>query len=503
MTDITPEGIWNLICVSLKQAISDQAYRDWIRPCFLAPNTGLPQIKITVPNNRFKQHWEKHYMENISTILKKHCLGSIQVEFTTTTEAYPKEETPKAETLAPMEDDLIRGMEKQIAENELLTEVELKNLISLAQAAGSQASVAMKHLSSKLSRFHYRSQRRPIDGDVYAMVRADLKTFAERNVDSQQIVSTKSLSRQEKLFDEKKKPLPGLQTENRTALAPLTIKQAKSLVFVELFRVPALLVSRRDKLRIKVKVKDRDGEATTIEVERYGRRGWSPEVAAIFEYILSKSRYGTLSQSEVSYLVNIRSGELLALLGKEGQEFDHAINFKRLIHSLTAVFRIHTFKKRGDEYFTSGVMAIRDVSRFKNGLITFEVDRVVVDSLKAFRHDEVRLIAENSLKSLARTSQLTAALTRWLCVNWHKKQYLNAPLQIAIRQLSFQLTGTELKSEVAVKKFRRRLRQSVQEINQKDLLSELGIVSPRIIALAFSPGVACFSRTAQLSAQLA
>ncbi|MCI0565207.1 MAG: hypothetical protein MN733_42615, partial [Nitrososphaera sp.] len=140
--------------------------------------------------------------------------------------------------------------------------------------------------------------------------------------------------------------------------------------------------------------------------------------------------------------------------------------------------------------------------RYKNGLISFEVDRVVVESLKAFRHDEVRVIAENSLKSLARTSQLTAALSRWLGVSWHKKQYLNAPLQVPLRQLSSQLTGTELKSEVAVKKFKMRLRQSVREINNKDLLSELGISSPRFIALAFPEEIACFSRTGELMAQL-
>ena len=72
--------IWSTILQILKKKVSPQVYNDWLKPTFQLSQEG-DQLRVKVPNDRFREHIHKHYMPLIEEALQKNDWNHLRIDF--------------------------------------------------------------------------------------------------------------------------------------------------------------------------------------------------------------------------------------------------------------------------------------------------------------------------------------------------------------------------------------------------------------------------------------
>ena len=75
-------NIWSAVLESLKKRVSPQAYNDWLRPTYEI-SQDEKQVRVKVPNDRFREHIRERYIPLIEDILAQRDLQHIQIDFVT------------------------------------------------------------------------------------------------------------------------------------------------------------------------------------------------------------------------------------------------------------------------------------------------------------------------------------------------------------------------------------------------------------------------------------
>ncbi|MCI0412879.1 chromosomal replication initiator protein DnaA [bacterium] len=73
-------AIWSTILQLLKKKVSPQVYNDWLKPTFQVGEDGS-LLRVKVPNDRFRDHIQKHYMPLIEEVLKKNDWQHLTIDF--------------------------------------------------------------------------------------------------------------------------------------------------------------------------------------------------------------------------------------------------------------------------------------------------------------------------------------------------------------------------------------------------------------------------------------
>jgi len=73
-------AIWSTILQILKKKVSPQVYNDWLKPTFELSQEGN-LLRVKVPNDRFRDHIQKHYMPLIEDALQKNELQHLTIDF--------------------------------------------------------------------------------------------------------------------------------------------------------------------------------------------------------------------------------------------------------------------------------------------------------------------------------------------------------------------------------------------------------------------------------------
>jgi chromosomal replication initiator protein len=75
-------NIWSTVLETLKKRVSPQAYNDWLRPTYEISQDDK-QVKVKVPNDRFREHIKDQYIPLIEDILAQRDLQHIRIDFVT------------------------------------------------------------------------------------------------------------------------------------------------------------------------------------------------------------------------------------------------------------------------------------------------------------------------------------------------------------------------------------------------------------------------------------
>ncbi len=75
-------NIWSTVLETLKKRVSPQAYNDWLRPTYEISQDDK-QIRVKVPNDRFREHIKDQYIPLIEDILAQRDLQHIRIDFVT------------------------------------------------------------------------------------------------------------------------------------------------------------------------------------------------------------------------------------------------------------------------------------------------------------------------------------------------------------------------------------------------------------------------------------
>lgn len=75
-------NIWSTVLESLKKRVSPQAYNDWLRPTYEI-SQDEKQVRVKVPNDRFREHIKDQYIPLIEDILAQRDLQHIRIDFVT------------------------------------------------------------------------------------------------------------------------------------------------------------------------------------------------------------------------------------------------------------------------------------------------------------------------------------------------------------------------------------------------------------------------------------
>src|SRR5262245_61701178 len=75
-------NIWSTVLESLKKRVSPQAYNDWLRPTYEISQDDK-QVRVKVPNDRFREHIKDQYIPLIEDILAQRDLRHIHIDFVT------------------------------------------------------------------------------------------------------------------------------------------------------------------------------------------------------------------------------------------------------------------------------------------------------------------------------------------------------------------------------------------------------------------------------------
>jgi chromosomal replication initiator protein len=75
-------NIWSTVLESLKKRVSPQAYNDWLRPTYEI-SQDEKQVRVKVPNDRFREHIKDQYIPLIEDILAQRDLQHIHIDFVT------------------------------------------------------------------------------------------------------------------------------------------------------------------------------------------------------------------------------------------------------------------------------------------------------------------------------------------------------------------------------------------------------------------------------------
>lgn len=73
-------NIWSAVLESLKKRVSPQAYNDWLRPTYEISQDDK-QVRVKVPNDRFREHIRDQYAPLIEDILAQRDLKHIRIDF--------------------------------------------------------------------------------------------------------------------------------------------------------------------------------------------------------------------------------------------------------------------------------------------------------------------------------------------------------------------------------------------------------------------------------------
>ncbi len=75
-------NIWSTVLETLKKRVSPQAYNDWLRPTYEISQDDK-QVRVKVPNDRFREHIKDQYIPLIEDILAQRDLQHIRIDFVT------------------------------------------------------------------------------------------------------------------------------------------------------------------------------------------------------------------------------------------------------------------------------------------------------------------------------------------------------------------------------------------------------------------------------------
>lgn len=75
-------NIWSTVLESLKKRVSPQAYNDWLRPTYEI-SQDEKQVRVKVPNDRFREHIKDQYIPLIEDILAQRDLQHLHIDFVT------------------------------------------------------------------------------------------------------------------------------------------------------------------------------------------------------------------------------------------------------------------------------------------------------------------------------------------------------------------------------------------------------------------------------------
>jgi len=117
-------NIWSTVLETLKKRVSPQAYNDWLRPTYEISQDDK-QVKVKVPNDRFREHIKDQYIPLIEDILAQRDLQHIRIDFVTDSvptqltlhQEEKKEEIPARPPLNPRYsfDEFVAGPFNQFA----------------------------------------------------------------------------------------------------------------------------------------------------------------------------------------------------------------------------------------------------------------------------------------------------------------------------------------------------------------------------------------------------
>jgi chromosomal replication initiator protein len=73
-------NVWSTVLQSLKKKVSAQEYNDWLKPTYQIFHDSK-SVRIRVPNERFREHIEKHYGPKITEVLSRNDWTDLEVDF--------------------------------------------------------------------------------------------------------------------------------------------------------------------------------------------------------------------------------------------------------------------------------------------------------------------------------------------------------------------------------------------------------------------------------------
>lgn len=75
-------NVWSTVLQSLKKKVSAQEYNDWLKPTYQIFYDNK-SVRIQVPNERFREHIQKHYGSKITEVLSRNDWTELEVDFVT------------------------------------------------------------------------------------------------------------------------------------------------------------------------------------------------------------------------------------------------------------------------------------------------------------------------------------------------------------------------------------------------------------------------------------
>jgi hypothetical protein len=288
------------------------------------------------------------------------------------------------------------------------------------------------------------------------------------------------------LLDEMTTPWPEYAGEGQRGGA--------ATLLVDLCAFPGLILSPAREVVVRIPRSD----GTVVEVIRYGRRGMSPQAAAVFEWVLSVAAFAELRPSAWgTYAVAVPRADLELLYGEV-----NAKTLARLDASLGFVLRITGLDDRTPlgRFASEGILPVAGV-RFDDRDPDRVVFRLSPPLVQAVREGwlYIRRVPWGAVVRMSRMGRLEAALVRFLAVRWHGRQGVRHPIEMAVDAVHRALLGTPAPAHPRRRRrFYARLRRAVGNLNRRDDLARVGIEPPRVIAVEVRRGRIRFRRVEAL-----
>ena len=335
--------------------------------------------------------------------------------------------------------------------------LEVEALLRNAHARGVDVAEFARAAAVRLGRLFGRGDRR---ADAYAILHA--------------------------LLDEMTTPWPEYAGEGQRGGA--------ATLLVDLCAFPGLILSPAREVVVRIPRTD----GTVVEVIRYGRRGMSPQAAAVFEWVLSTAAFAELRPSVWgTYAVAVPRADLELLYGEV-----NAKTLARLDASLGFVLRITGLDDRTPfgRFASEGILPVAGV-KFDDGDPERVVFRLSPPLVQAVREGwlYIRRVPWGAIVRMSRMGRLEAALVRFFAVRWHGRQGVRHPIEMTVDAVHKALLGTPAPAHPRIRwRFYARLRRAVGNLNRRDDLARVGIEPPRVIVVEVRRGRIRFRRVEAL-----
>jgi len=265
-------------------------------------------------------------------------------------------------------------------------------------------------------------------------------------------------------------------------------------LLVYLCASPGLILSPAREVTVRIPRSD----GTVVEVIRYGRRGMSPQAAAVFEWVLSVAAFAELRPSAWgTYAVAVPRADLELLYGEV-----NARTLARLDASLSFVLRITGLDDRTPlgRFASEGILPVAGV-KFDDRDPDRVVFRLSPPLVQAVREGwlYIRRVPWGAVVRMSRMNRLEAALVRFFAVRWHGRQGVRHPIEMTVDAVHRALLGTPAPAHPRIRwRFYARLRRAVGNLNRRDDLARVGIEPPRVIVVEVRRGRIRFRRVEAL-----